>query len=109
MNRDQVAEDVELRHEQMIAGLCKTITLLPTDVEGWNAFVNAIMSLPGVSGDNVTRADIEQLTMALVSRVSDQDVPSGCPDLCWIKGPHVRHSWRHLGHRHSCEGMMSTV
>jgi hypothetical protein len=107
MNRDEVHADWEIKHKKRLTDLRRTIRDTVTDREARDAFVRAVLSLPGVACDPVTVPDIKSLTDTLLFKVSLDNAPDNCPDTCWINGPHLPHTWGHDGHRHACDAVVT--
>lgn len=110
MNREEVHADVEIKHKKRLTDLRRTIRDTATDSEARDAFVRAVLSLPGVAADPVTVSDIKSLADILLFKVSVSvpDTVDVRTDTCWREGVHGAHTWLSSGRTYMCEGQSLT-
>jgi hypothetical protein len=76
VNRDQVFAEVETKHDRRTSAGRNSIGNAPDVLSAREAFRQAVSSLPGVSADPDTVADIVFFADCLVQRKEDLDLRS---------------------------------
>ncbi len=73
MNRDQVALDVEIRHERRTEAVRRTVTDAPDVLSAREALRRGLSALPGVSDDPRTMTDIMLFVDTYMIRIGQED------------------------------------
>lgn len=77
MNREQVAAEIEAKHQRRTAAGQRTIGNAPDVLSAREAFRQAVSGLPGVSADPDTVPDIMFFADCLVQRKEQLDTRAG--------------------------------
>lgn len=106
MNREEVTAAVIQKSERRTEDARRFIGNAPDTLSAREAFRQAVSSLPGVSDDPDTVADIVLFADFLINRKEqlDRTVMSDMTGKCWIHGPHVRHEWAYDNRKFACRG-----